>query len=157
MIVLIVWTWFVLQVAEVGHLDDEIMALHSEIVELQRSPYARRQGDKMEQLWVLHSHLHSSISIFCICYSYSLMLYIIISGLWLCPEQTFFFFFFLMPGKVSAPTTKTHGLFFFFICSRSHFYFVTLTNFFYFREEKAVELYKQMKMKCKSKTRSHLF
>uniref|UniRef100_A0A3P8S001 Inhibitor of nuclear factor kappa-B kinase subunit alpha n=1 Tax=Amphiprion percula TaxID=161767 RepID=A0A3P8S001_AMPPE len=36
------------QVAEVGHLDDEIMALHSEIVELQRSPYARRQGDKME-------------------------------------------------------------------------------------------------------------
>lgn len=44
---------FVLQVAEVSHLDDEIMALHSEIVELQRSPYARRQGDKMEQLWVI--------------------------------------------------------------------------------------------------------
>lgn len=41
---------FVLQVAEVNHLDDEILALHSEIVELQRSPYARRQGDKMEQL-----------------------------------------------------------------------------------------------------------
>uniref|UniRef100_A0A672YDV3 Inhibitor of nuclear factor kappa-B kinase subunit alpha n=1 Tax=Sphaeramia orbicularis TaxID=375764 RepID=A0A672YDV3_9TELE len=39
---------FVLQVAEVSYLDDEIMALHSEIVELQRSPYARRQGDKME-------------------------------------------------------------------------------------------------------------
>lgn len=39
-----------LQVAEVNHLDDEILALHSEIVELQRSPYARRQGDKMEQL-----------------------------------------------------------------------------------------------------------
>uniref|UniRef100_A0A674P907 Inhibitor of nuclear factor kappa-B kinase subunit alpha n=1 Tax=Takifugu rubripes TaxID=31033 RepID=A0A674P907_TAKRU len=38
------------QVAEVNHLDDEILALHSEIVELQRSPYARRQGDKMEQL-----------------------------------------------------------------------------------------------------------
>ncbi|KAM9424964.1 inhibitor of nuclear factor kappa-B kinase subunit alpha isoform 2-T2 [Pholidichthys leucotaenia] len=38
------------EVAEVSHLDDEIMALHSEIVELQRSPYARRQGDKMEQL-----------------------------------------------------------------------------------------------------------
>ncbi|KAG9275433.1 inhibitor of nuclear factor kappa-B kinase subunit alpha [Astyanax mexicanus] len=38
------------QVAEVGHLDEEIMALHSEIVELQRSPYARRQGDVMEQL-----------------------------------------------------------------------------------------------------------
>uniref|UniRef100_A0A8B9HY14 Inhibitor of nuclear factor kappa-B kinase subunit alpha n=1 Tax=Astyanax mexicanus TaxID=7994 RepID=A0A8B9HY14_ASTMX len=34
----------------VGHLDEEIMALHSEIVELQRSPYARRQGDVMEQL-----------------------------------------------------------------------------------------------------------
>uniref|UniRef100_A0A8C8IXS4 Inhibitor of nuclear factor kappa-B kinase subunit alpha n=1 Tax=Oncorhynchus tshawytscha TaxID=74940 RepID=A0A8C8IXS4_ONCTS len=28
----------------------EIMSLHSEIVELQRSPYARRQGDIMEQL-----------------------------------------------------------------------------------------------------------
>lgn len=41
-----------LQVAEVNHLDDEILSLHSEIVELQRSPYARRQGDKMEQLWV---------------------------------------------------------------------------------------------------------
>uniref|UniRef100_A0A672J8C5 Inhibitor of nuclear factor kappa-B kinase subunit alpha n=1 Tax=Salarias fasciatus TaxID=181472 RepID=A0A672J8C5_SALFA len=38
------------RVAEVSHLDDEILALHSEIVELQRSPYARRQGDKMEQL-----------------------------------------------------------------------------------------------------------
>uniref|UniRef100_A0A3Q3VQP5 Inhibitor of nuclear factor kappa-B kinase subunit alpha n=1 Tax=Mola mola TaxID=94237 RepID=A0A3Q3VQP5_MOLML len=38
------------QVTHVSHLDDEIMALHSEIVELQRSPYARRQGDKMEQL-----------------------------------------------------------------------------------------------------------
>uniref|UniRef100_A0AAY5ESX8 Inhibitor of nuclear factor kappa-B kinase subunit alpha n=1 Tax=Electrophorus electricus TaxID=8005 RepID=A0AAY5ESX8_ELEEL len=37
-------------VAEIGHLDEEIMALHSEIVELQRSPYARRQGDVMEQL-----------------------------------------------------------------------------------------------------------
>uniref|UniRef100_A0AAY4AKG6 Inhibitor of nuclear factor kappa-B kinase subunit alpha n=1 Tax=Denticeps clupeoides TaxID=299321 RepID=A0AAY4AKG6_9TELE len=32
-------------VAEVNHLDDKIMALHSEIVELQRSPFARRQGD----------------------------------------------------------------------------------------------------------------
>uniref|UniRef100_A0A6Q2ZDT0 Inhibitor of nuclear factor kappa-B kinase subunit alpha n=1 Tax=Esox lucius TaxID=8010 RepID=A0A6Q2ZDT0_ESOLU len=32
------------------HLDEEIMSLHSEIVELQRSPYARRQGDVMEQL-----------------------------------------------------------------------------------------------------------
>uniref|UniRef100_A0A673XXG3 Inhibitor of nuclear factor kappa-B kinase subunit alpha n=1 Tax=Salmo trutta TaxID=8032 RepID=A0A673XXG3_SALTR len=38
------------QVAEVSHLDEEIMSLHSEIVELQRSPYARRQGDIMEQL-----------------------------------------------------------------------------------------------------------
>jgi hypothetical protein len=38
------------QVAEVSHLDEEIMSLHSEIVELQRSPYARRQGDVMEQL-----------------------------------------------------------------------------------------------------------
>uniref|UniRef100_A0A8C4GFT2 Inhibitor of nuclear factor kappa-B kinase subunit alpha n=1 Tax=Dicentrarchus labrax TaxID=13489 RepID=A0A8C4GFT2_DICLA len=42
------------QVAEVSHLDDEIMALHSEIVELQRSPYARRQGDKMEHLSDAH-------------------------------------------------------------------------------------------------------
>ncbi|XP_039629534.1 inhibitor of nuclear factor kappa-B kinase subunit alpha [Polypterus senegalus] len=38
------------QVAEVSHLDEEIMSLHSEIVELQRSPYARRQNDVMEEL-----------------------------------------------------------------------------------------------------------
>uniref|UniRef100_A0A673MCE5 Inhibitor of nuclear factor kappa-B kinase subunit alpha n=1 Tax=Sinocyclocheilus rhinocerous TaxID=307959 RepID=A0A673MCE5_9TELE len=44
-----------LKVAEIGHLDEEIMALHSEIVELQRSPYARRQGDVMEQLKILLS------------------------------------------------------------------------------------------------------
>ncbi|KAI1886825.1 hypothetical protein AGOR_G00199790 [Albula goreensis] len=38
------------EVAEVSHLEESIMSLHSEIVELQRSPYARRQGDVMEQL-----------------------------------------------------------------------------------------------------------
>uniref|UniRef100_A0A8C7YJ35 Inhibitor of nuclear factor kappa-B kinase subunit alpha n=1 Tax=Oryzias sinensis TaxID=183150 RepID=A0A8C7YJ35_9TELE len=36
--------------ADVGFLDEEILGLHNEIVELQRSPYARRQGDVMEQL-----------------------------------------------------------------------------------------------------------
>uniref|UniRef100_A0A7N8XZM3 Inhibitor of nuclear factor kappa-B kinase subunit alpha n=1 Tax=Mastacembelus armatus TaxID=205130 RepID=A0A7N8XZM3_9TELE len=42
------------KVADVGYLDEEIVALHSEIVELQRSPFARRQGDVMEQLaWIL--------------------------------------------------------------------------------------------------------
>lgn len=35
-----------------GYLDEDIVALHSEIVELQRSPIARRQGDVMEQLSV---------------------------------------------------------------------------------------------------------
>ncbi|KAF7219864.1 inhibitor of nuclear factor kappa-B kinase subunit alpha-like [Nothobranchius furzeri] len=39
-----------MEVADVSRLDDEIVALHSEIVELQRSPFARRQGDVMEQL-----------------------------------------------------------------------------------------------------------
>ena len=34
------------------YLDEEIVALHSEIVELQRSPFAWRQGDVMEQLSV---------------------------------------------------------------------------------------------------------
>ncbi|XP_028324630.1 inhibitor of nuclear factor kappa-B kinase subunit alpha-like [Gouania willdenowi] len=38
------------KIADVGYLDEEIMALHSEIVELQRSPFARRQEDVMEQL-----------------------------------------------------------------------------------------------------------
>ncbi|XP_055517677.1 inhibitor of nuclear factor kappa-B kinase subunit alpha [Leucoraja erinacea] len=38
------------QAAEIGHLEEQIMGLHSEIVELQRSPYARRQGDVMENL-----------------------------------------------------------------------------------------------------------
>lgn len=35
-----------------GYLDEEIVALHSEIVELQRSPFARKQADVMEQLSV---------------------------------------------------------------------------------------------------------
>lgn len=35
-----------------SRLDDEIVALHSEIVELQRSPFARRQGDVMQKLSV---------------------------------------------------------------------------------------------------------
>uniref|UniRef100_A0A4W5NE97 Inhibitor of nuclear factor kappa-B kinase subunit alpha n=1 Tax=Hucho hucho TaxID=62062 RepID=A0A4W5NE97_9TELE len=35
---------------QVGYLDEEIVCLHSEIVELQRSPFARRQADIMEQL-----------------------------------------------------------------------------------------------------------
>lgn len=35
-----------------GYLDEEIVAIHFEIVELQRSPFARRQGDVMEQLSV---------------------------------------------------------------------------------------------------------
>ncbi|XP_069741583.1 inhibitor of nuclear factor kappa-B kinase subunit alpha isoform X2 [Narcine bancroftii] len=38
------------QAAQIGHLEEQIMGLHSEIVELQRSPYARRQGDVMENL-----------------------------------------------------------------------------------------------------------
>ncbi|XP_037541229.1 inhibitor of nuclear factor kappa-B kinase subunit alpha [Nematolebias whitei] len=38
------------EVADVSRLDDEIVALHSEIVELQRSPFARRQGDVMQKL-----------------------------------------------------------------------------------------------------------
>ncbi|KAM4609563.1 inhibitor of nuclear factor kappa-B kinase subunit alpha [Discoglossus pictus] len=35
---------------EIYFLDEHIMKLHTEIVELQRSPYARRQGDAMEHL-----------------------------------------------------------------------------------------------------------
>ncbi|XP_015275407.1 PREDICTED: inhibitor of nuclear factor kappa-B kinase subunit alpha [Gekko japonicus] len=38
------------QAGDIGYLDDQIMALHTEIVELQRSPHARRQGDIMENL-----------------------------------------------------------------------------------------------------------
>uniref|UniRef100_A0A1A7YSH9 Conserved helix-loop-helix ubiquitous kinase n=1 Tax=Iconisemion striatum TaxID=60296 RepID=A0A1A7YSH9_9TELE len=38
------------EAADVSRLDGEIVALHSEIVELQRSPFARRQGDVMEEL-----------------------------------------------------------------------------------------------------------
>ncbi|KAJ8014021.1 hypothetical protein DPEC_G00035920 [Dallia pectoralis] len=38
------------QVSSVGYLDEEIVCLHSEIVMLQRSPFARRQADIMEQL-----------------------------------------------------------------------------------------------------------
>uniref|UniRef100_A0A8B9PLW6 Inhibitor of nuclear factor kappa-B kinase subunit alpha n=1 Tax=Apteryx owenii TaxID=8824 RepID=A0A8B9PLW6_APTOW len=35
---------------DIGYLDEQIMALHTEIVELQKSPYARRQGEVMENL-----------------------------------------------------------------------------------------------------------
>ncbi|KAM8923760.1 inhibitor of nuclear factor kappa-B kinase subunit alpha [Pelodytes ibericus] len=35
---------------QISFLDELIMELHTEIVELQRSPYARRQGDLMDQL-----------------------------------------------------------------------------------------------------------
>ncbi|KAL0964168.1 hypothetical protein UPYG_G00320140 [Umbra pygmaea] len=38
------------QVSEVSYLDEEIVCLHTEIVELQRSPFARKQADIMEQL-----------------------------------------------------------------------------------------------------------
>lgn len=38
------------KVADVGYLDEEILDLHLEIVELQRSPFARRQEDVMKQL-----------------------------------------------------------------------------------------------------------
>lgn len=38
------------QVAEVGYLDEEIVSLHSQIMELQRGPFARKQGEVMEQL-----------------------------------------------------------------------------------------------------------
>uniref|UniRef100_A0A667WZ98 Inhibitor of nuclear factor kappa-B kinase subunit alpha n=1 Tax=Myripristis murdjan TaxID=586833 RepID=A0A667WZ98_9TELE len=43
--------------SQVGYLDEEIVSLHSEIVELQRSPFARRQGDVMEQL-LFHTNPH---------------------------------------------------------------------------------------------------
>uniref|UniRef100_A0A8C8T191 Inhibitor of nuclear factor kappa-B kinase subunit alpha n=1 Tax=Pelusios castaneus TaxID=367368 RepID=A0A8C8T191_9SAUR len=38
------------EAGDIGYLDEQIMGLHTEIVELQRSPYARRQGDVMESL-----------------------------------------------------------------------------------------------------------
>lgn len=38
------------QAGDIGYLDEQIMALHTEIVELQRSPHARRQGELMENL-----------------------------------------------------------------------------------------------------------
>lgn len=44
-----------------GYLDEEIVAVHFEIVELQRSPFARKQGDVMEQLSVSLSHIYAII------------------------------------------------------------------------------------------------
>lgn len=41
-----------------GYLDEEVVAVHFEIVELQRSPFARKQGDVMEQLSVSLLYLH---------------------------------------------------------------------------------------------------
>ncbi|KAK1166493.1 inhibitor of nuclear factor kappa-B kinase subunit alpha [Acipenser oxyrinchus oxyrinchus] len=53
------------QVAEISHLDEEIMSLHSEIVELQRSPYARRQEDVMEKLEVEAIDLYKQLKAKC--------------------------------------------------------------------------------------------
>ncbi|KAH0504575.1 Inhibitor of nuclear factor kappa-B kinase subunit alpha [Microtus ochrogaster] len=39
-----------LKVGVIGYLEDQIMSLHTEIMELQKSPYGRRQGDLMESL-----------------------------------------------------------------------------------------------------------
>lgn len=51
-----------------GYLDEEIVALHSEIVELQRSPFAKKQGDVMEQLSVSLGYRTYIIVIFCTLY-----------------------------------------------------------------------------------------
>lgn len=51
--------------ADVGYLDEEIVALHSEIVELQRSPFARRQGDVMEQLEAKAIELYKQLKAKC--------------------------------------------------------------------------------------------
>ncbi|TRY99580.1 hypothetical protein DNTS_032889 [Danionella cerebrum] len=56
---------FFYNVAEISHLDEDIMALHSEIVELQRSPYARRQGDVMEQLQERSIELYKQLKAKC--------------------------------------------------------------------------------------------
>ncbi|XP_049927818.1 inhibitor of nuclear factor kappa-B kinase subunit alpha-like isoform X2 [Epinephelus moara] len=53
------------KVADVGYLDEEIVALHSEIVELQRSPFARRQGDVMEQLEAKAIELYKQLKAKC--------------------------------------------------------------------------------------------
>uniref|UniRef100_A0A2I3FX77 Inhibitor of nuclear factor kappa-B kinase subunit alpha n=1 Tax=Nomascus leucogenys TaxID=61853 RepID=A0A2I3FX77_NOMLE len=42
--------WFLEGVGVIGYLEDQIMSLHAEIMELQKSPYGRRQGDLMESL-----------------------------------------------------------------------------------------------------------
>ncbi|KAF3827836.1 hypothetical protein GH733_001071 [Mirounga leonina] len=38
------------EVGVIGYLEDQIMSLHTEIMELQKSPYGRRQADLMESL-----------------------------------------------------------------------------------------------------------
>ncbi|XP_008427979.1 inhibitor of nuclear factor kappa-B kinase subunit alpha-like [Poecilia reticulata] len=53
------------QVANVSGLDEEILALHSEIVELQRSPFARRQGDVMEKFEVKAVELYKQLKTKC--------------------------------------------------------------------------------------------
>lgn len=83
-----------------GYLDEEIVALHSEIVELQRSPLSRKQGDVMEQLSVVLFEEARDRSIDCDVHS------------------------------------------------------VTVSNVSLHREGKAIELYKQLKAKCKSKSKS---
>ncbi|XP_061693563.1 inhibitor of nuclear factor kappa-B kinase subunit alpha-like isoform X1 [Syngnathoides biaculeatus] len=53
------------KVADVGYLNEEIVSLHSEIVELQRSPFLRRQGDLMEQLEAKAIELYKQLKLKC--------------------------------------------------------------------------------------------
>lgn len=112
-----------------AHLDEEIVAVHFEIVELQRSPFARRQVDVMEQLSVSLELIILRIYSFCYNVIKTIMLICALK------QNNLLFFYFLLQTLLKiciSPLTSIDCLFVFH------------------REEKAIELYKQLKAKCKS-------
>ena len=109
-----------------GYLDEEIVSLHSGIVELQRSPFARRQADIMEQL---------SVSIWPLLTGSRLDL-MSLTG-WGSPPPQY-------DVRTNGCHVKLNVKMMFSV------FFITLDGCYLFREEKAIELYKQLKAKCKS-------
>ncbi|XP_062319721.1 inhibitor of nuclear factor kappa-B kinase subunit alpha-like [Osmerus eperlanus] len=53
------------QAAEVSYLDEEIVSLHNEILELERSPFARKQEDIMEQIMETAIGLYKKLTLKC--------------------------------------------------------------------------------------------
>lgn len=112
-----------------AHLDEEIVAVHFEIVELQRSPFARRQVDVMEQLCVSLEFI--ILRIYSFCYNV-ITIIMLLSAL---KQNNIWLFYFRLQTLLQMCISPLRSIDCLFV---------------FHREEKAIELYKQLKAKCKS-------